>query len=193
MTRTACSLLFVACLFCGCADSHAPNAGVRYSIPPKPTIYVRTADGVLVPEVAEAQDDNRDFGVSNNSQTDINYQDDSRWRSGDGLPEAERLRYSRPVSKGSSPIDAGKAEPIYPQTYYVRPEHTSKGYIEGRYGRIENFTPGEHTSTEYIPGHYRGDGLYTRPEHTPPGYIPGHYRAVPQPGNPASQIGAGRP
>ena len=193
MTRTACSLLFVACLFCACAERHTPNAGVRYSIPPKPTIYVRTADGGLVPEPAEAQDDQRDFGASNNSRADIFNLDHSRWRSGEGLPEAVRLRYSRPVSMGSPPIDASNAEPIYPRIYYVRPEHTSTGYIEGRYGRIENFTPGEHTSTEYIPSHYRGDGLYTRPEHTPPGYVSGHYRAVPQPGNPASQIGAKRP
>ena len=79
--------------------------------------------------------------------------------------------------------------PIYPQYYYVRPEHTSTGYLEGRYGRIDNFTPGEHTSTGYIPGHYRGDGNYTRPEHTSTGYIPGHYRAELQP-NAASMIGA---
>ena len=73
------------------------------------------------------------------------------------------------------------AEPIYPQYYYVRPEHTSTGYIEGRYGRVGNYTPGQHTSTGYIPGNYRGDGNYTRPQHTSTGYIPGHYRAVPQP------------
>jgi hypothetical protein len=145
-------------------------------IPPKPTIYVRTPDGRLVPEDRPPGGD------------DVA---DSRWRYGEGLPESARLRYSRPVGMGP-PIDGTTANPIYPQPYYVQPEHTSTGYIEGRYGRTDNFTPGEHTSREYVPGNYRGDGQYTHPEHTPRGYIPGHYRAVPQPGNPASQIGVNR-
>ncbi|HKQ46876.1 MAG TPA: hypothetical protein VJZ71_02265 [Phycisphaerae bacterium] len=165
-------------LVVGASCSQPVHPPVReVSIPDRPVIYVRTADGGLVPEQQAGDDDLRD----------------SRWRSGEGLPEAVRLRYSRPVGKGPPPIDRTTAEPIYPQTYYVRPEHTSTGYIEGRYGRTGDFTPGEHTSREYIPGHYRGDGTYTRPEHTPSGYIPGHYRAVPQPGNPASQIGARNP
>lgn len=168
-----------------------PQAG---AIPPRPVIYVRSPDGTLVPERATTdQRDGQGYDCSLNTQADVYYLDDSRWRSGEGLPEAVRLRYSRPVGMGPPTIDATTAEPIYPQTYYVRPEHTSTGYIEGRYGRIDNFTPGEHTSTEYIQGHYRGDGTYTLPEHTPSGYIPGHYRAVPQPGNPASRIGANKP
>lgn len=190
MTR----LTSIFCLFgiwvCGCAGPSAPRAVARQTIPPKPTIYVRTPDGGLVPEQRPAVDprDGQFYGSA-----DLYYLDGTRWRSGEGLPEAVRLRYSRPVGLGPPPIDKAKAEPIYPQTYYVRPEHTSTGYIEGRYGRIDNFTPGEHTSTEYLPGHYRGDGLYTRPEHTPGGYVPGHYRAVPQPGNPASRIGVNKP
>ena len=179
MIRSTAIICLTGFWVCGCAGPSGPYAASTQNVPPKPTIYVRTPDGRLIPE--------RDYGGSSNYDLA-----DSRWRYGEGLPESARLRYSRPVGKGPLSIDGTTAEPIYPQTYYVQPEHTSTGYIEGRYGRIENFTPGEHTSNEYVPGHYRGDGQYTHPEHTPRGYVPGHYRAVPQPGNPASQIGVNR-
>jgi hypothetical protein len=110
---------------------------------------------------------------------------DERSSAGNGFNGSARALPRIPVLEHlSGPQRAGGGlTPVTPQYYYVRPEHTSSGYIEGRYGRIDNYTPGEHTSRGYIEGHYRGDGAYnyTRPEHASTGYIPGHYRAEPVP------------
>ncbi len=142
---------------------------------------VRTPHG-LVPE-SEATNQSADQRSKKGRSTDKDQPElssradfysgtESDWKRSGGRSSAARGQ-----ATGLLP-DSG---PIYSQSYYVRPEHTSTGYIEGRYGRTDNYTPGEHTSTGYIPGNYRGDGNYTRPEHTSTGYIPGHYRADPQP------------
>lgn len=67
------------------------------------------------------------------------------------------------------------------QRYYVRPEHTSTGYVRGHYRREGDFIRGEHTPGGYVPGSYLGSGDYVRGQHTPSGYIRGHYRSVAQP------------
>lgn len=136
-------------------------------LPPKPTIYLRTPNGLVPTSSDEAM-------ATRSAMFERMY------------VGARDVPPPIPFLKSlSGPQRPPLATPIYPQYYYVRPEHTPTGYIEGRYGRIDNFTPGEHSSTGYTPGHYRADGNYTRPEHTSTGYIPGHYRAEPQP-NPAT-------
>jgi hypothetical protein len=92
-------------------------------------------------------------------------------------------RFTDPQSLSRPKTQVDRFGPVYSQYYYVRPEHTPRGYIEGRYGRVDNYTPGMHAPHGYVPGNYRGDGAlyYTRPEHTSTGYIPGHYRAEPIP------------
>jgi hypothetical protein len=151
-----------------CAKPWTPP---RDRTPPPPTIiYLRTPQGLVPMNSKEA---------AALDQTSFERQ----FAGGRDVPPP--LSVTQSLSGSQAPP---LAAPIQPQYYYVRPEHTSTGYIEGHYGRIDNYTPGEHTSTGYIEGHYRGDGLYTQPEHTSTGYIPGHYRAETLP-NGSSMIG----
>lgn len=173
------SCLFLSLAFfvgVGCSQTWTPPRD-RF-IPPPPQFMVRTPHG-LVPEreakTQTAERGNQDEKSASRDARDLSSRVDDYPYSDFGP------RTGRPIGPGSRTVDTPNAGPIYSQSYYVRPEHTSTGYIEGRYGRTDHYTPGEHTSTGYIPGNYRGDGNYTRPEHTSTGYIPGHYRADLQP------------
>ncbi len=153
----------------GCTHSRYPP--VAQSPFPPPTIYVLTSNTRVAMSPAQAAA--YEVAAERGELTSPSYAE-----SNDALPRTPVLDA---LSQPKVPVE--QFGPVNPQYYYVRPEHTSTGYIEGHYGQVDNFMPGEHTSRGYMAGHYRGDGAqhYTRPEHTSGGYIEGHYRAEPVP------------
>ncbi len=162
MIRVAAIALCLPVLFCtGCARTRTMPS--HSSIAPRPPIGLHPpqAPGPLITNPS-AMPDQMSIGRQFAASRDVP----------PAIPFLESL---------SGPQKPPPVGPVYPQYYYVRPEHTPTGYLEGHYGRIDNYTPGRHTSGGYVPGHYRGDGSYTRPEHTSTGYLPGHYRAEPLP------------
>ena len=115
--------------------------------------------------------------------------DDRRTMKSTDLEGYESVPYRPPAAWSIPKPTVESVGPVSPQYYYVRPEQDPSllgrsapmGLSPGRYGRIDNFTPGEQTPHGYEPGHYRGEGVYTRPEYTPHGFSPGNWRAEPLP------------
>ncbi len=156
----------VLILAAGCSQEWRPP--VQMSPMPPPKVLVQTEFGLIPMTTVEAAAYQREGVLVGKGPLLLSEV------GGDYFSSRSEIVGLGPPSGLSMDRRAGYA---LPTQYYVRGEHTSRGYTSGEYGRLDNFTPGRHTSTGYIAGHYRGDGNYTRGEHTSRGYIPGHYRA----------------
>lgn len=170
-----------------CAKPQPWTPPPRADALPPPEIYHFTPEGLVPITPAQAAE----IARQERQKSPQKVQHDGSHRSGEAHSDAAG---GRSASNGASLMLPSWAEslsrpriavesigPTRNQPYYVRGEHTSRGYVEGHYRREGDYIRGEHTPAGYIRSSCLGSGDYVRGEHTATSFITGHYRSVRQP------------